>query len=617
VIAYALARRAGVAGPSAVPAIARTALAAAVLFGIGGYGLARLALPRALLGHLLLFTPAVGAAATTLALTVLGLLHIPLTISLAVVLVAGAALGVAAVRTRPLPPPPVGGRLVNVAIPLLLAALIGAIVLLPSFRAGYATVSGQNGDAVLAVGTADLLEHAPPTAVRPERGLDRVPIQWRSKLPIYYGLAAVSKLAGQDTTVAFSTVVAIVLALGALGVFLFAVHALGVGAGAGLLALFLVGLDRISVYVGIHPYYNQSWALFALPFTLLLGWRALAAPSRGTALLAILFAALALFAYPLLLPFPAVFLAAIAWQRRREIDWRGALRLDGLRRRRWLWPVVAVIAVPVVAVLLRGVVEKVGPAIDAVRPGGDLKGWGGGGVLPYLPFGRFLGVDGHPWLVAAIDAAILVAAYLGLRASRREVGRALGVMLVGALVGAAYIRARGNGELFWFKALAFAGPLLLGLAVIGIAVRAPRRVAVAAMVVLTVLVVSDTRREIGGTYEQLTRGLIDLRAWDREIPASQSIRLDIPPLGWQLWSWYLMPRHRISAPHPLGGFFPHPPYGTTADLALVKLPGRRPRDAVGPPVKRNSEFALYRLRPGRGPDTSSQSLVFDVTKITY
>jgi hypothetical protein len=600
-----------------VPAIARTGLATLALFGICGYGVARLALPGPLLAHLTLFTPAVGAATSTLALTVLGLLHVPLTISLVAVLVAGAALGVVAVRRRELPEPPPGGRLVHVAVPLFLAAMIASIVLLPSFRAGYATVSGQNGDAVLAVGTANLLQHAPPTAVRPELALDRVPIQWRSKLPIYYGLAGVARLAGQDTTAAFSTVLAIVLALAAVGVFLFVVHALGAPAGVGLLALFLVGLDRISVYVGIHPYYNQGWALFALPFTLLLGWRALAAPARGTALLAALFLALALFAYPLLLPFPFAFLAAVAWQRRREIDWRGTLRSDGLRRRRWLWPLLAVPAVPVVAVLVRGVVEKVGPAISAVRPGGDLSGWSGGSVLPYLPFGRFLGIDGRPVIVAVLVAGVLVAAVLGLRAARPDAGRALAVLLGGALLGAAYIRARGDGELFWFKDLAFAGPLVVATAVVGLALRAPRAVGIAGLAVLALMLADGTRREVAGTYEQLTRSLLEVHAWDREIPATQSIRLDIPPIGWQLWSWYLLPRHRVSAPVPLGGFFPHPPRGTVADLALVKLPARRPPDAVGPPLRRNEDFRLYRLRPSRGRDTSSQALISDVKRITY
>src|SRR4051794_10952026 len=324
VIALGLAVDAGVAGPAAVPAIVRSGVAALVLFGMCGYGPARLLLPGTL--RVGLFVLPVGAACSTLALTVLGLLHVPLPVSLGVVLACGVVLGVVALR-RPPRAGPRGDRVVSLAVPLALAALIAAIALLPSFRAGFATVQGQNGDAILAVGTADFLRHAPPTAVRPQLGLDRVPITWRSKLPIYYGLAATSELAGQDATVAFSTVAAIVLGLACLGFYAFAVEALGAPLGVGLLLLFAIGLDRIVVYTAIHPYFNQTWALFALPYVLLFGWLALRRPERGTVALLAVFTALAIFTYPLLLPFPAVFAGVLAWRRRRDLDWRSAPRL--------------------------------------------------------------------------------------------------------------------------------------------------------------------------------------------------------------------------------------------------------------------------------------------------
>src|SRR5213078_2491741 len=153
--------------------------------------------------------------------TLLGLLHVPLKASLALVLGAGVALAVVAVRRTPAPPR--ADPVTHVAVPLALTALVVALALVPSFRSGLLTVQGQNGDAVMAAGTAELLSHAPPTAVRPDLPLDRVPLVWRSKLPIYYGLAATSELAGQDPIVAFSTVAAVVLALVALGFYLFIV----------------------------------------------------------------------------------------------------------------------------------------------------------------------------------------------------------------------------------------------------------------------------------------------------------------------------------------------------------------------------------------------------------
>src|SRR3954463_16779369 len=107
-IAVAQANRAGVGGPGAVPAVVRTSLATVGLFGVCGYGVARLALPRALLGHLALLTLPVGAACSTLALSVLGLLHVPLTVSLVAVLASGggAARGAPPPPPRAAPPPP-------------------------------------------------------------------------------------------------------------------------------------------------------------------------------------------------------------------------------------------------------------------------------------------------------------------------------------------------------------------------------------------------------------------------------------------------------------------------------------------------------------------------------
>ena len=48
---------------------------------------------------------------------------------------------------------------------------------------------------------------------------------------------------------------------------------------------FVIPLDRIVMYVTIHPYYNELWGQFTLPFILLLGWRYLSAPDRRSAIL--------------------------------------------------------------------------------------------------------------------------------------------------------------------------------------------------------------------------------------------------------------------------------------------------------------------------------------------
>jgi hypothetical protein len=613
----------GVQRPAALGLVAReitrTGLAGLLLFGVCGYGPARLLLPIEWRPYLPLFALPVGAACSTLGLTILGLAHVPMSVSVPVVLAAGAALWIYALaRVRPAPlAQPVPSRVVRVLVPLVLGLAVGAVALMPSLRAGFATVQGQNGDAILAVGTANFLDHAPPTAVRPDLPLDRVPIQWRSKLPIYYGLAAVSTLAGQSQIMAFSSLSALVLAMFALGIFLFAVHALRAPPLVGLAAAFLVALDRIVVYVSIHTYYNQLWALFALPFMLLFGWRFLRAPDRGSAVLFGLFTALGLFTYPLLLPFPGVFLAVIAWRERgRARDWVRSVRLP-----RWAYIIAVAVAIPVVAVLVRGLVEKLVPALDALRPGGDLSGWAGNGVLPYLPVGRFVGVEAGALAIEAVAlAALVAAAVVGLRRSSRDAAAGLAVLLGGAIASGVYLRARGQGELFWFKDLGFAGPLALLLAIVGLARLGTslrlRAVGAAGLVLLTAALFDGAHREIEATYELGSHNVLAIGAWDKRIPAGKTIRIDVPPGAWQLWSWYLLSSHRVSALQPLGGFFPHPPFGRHADYALEMGRGRAP-DVITPPVLSNPDFKLYRLRHTPGPDTSSRALVYDVKKITY
>ena len=578
-----------------MPAALRTAAAALVLFAVSGYGATRLLLPATLREHLALFVLPIGAAASMLALTLLGLLHVPLPASLAIVLAAGVALGVHARRRTPAPPRT--DPVTHLAVPLALTALVVALSLVPSFRGGFITVQGQNGDAVMAAGTAELLRHAPPTAVQPELPLDRVPLLWRSKLPIYYGLAATSELAAQPTYVAFSTMTALAVGLAALGFALFAIYGVGAPAWVGALVLFAVGLDRMVLHGALGPFYNQAWALFALPYVLLFA-------CTGAIALAAGFTALALFTYPLLLPFPAVFLGVIAWQRRGEI------RVRPPRLPWWGWALIALPAVPVALVLVRGVVEKIVPAVDALRPGGDLSGWSGP-ALPYLPPGQFVGVEG-----SLIAAAILVAAVLGLRVARREVAIALGVLVGGALLAALYLRARGQAELFYFKDLTFAGPLVLTLAVVGLAMTTRARWI--ALALLFAAVTYGTSRQVDNTFEQLTPGLLSVRDWDRELPARQSIRIDVPPSGWQLWSWYMLAGHRVSARRPLFDVYPHPPQSRRADLVLVQRWQGRPRDAIGRPVKQNPEYLLFRLKPNLpGPDYSSRALTERITRITF
>lgn len=239
--------------------------AALLVFGVCGYGLARTLAPAAMRPHLPLLVFPVGAAASALALAVLGVLHVPFKVSLALVLAAG-LLGAVLVRRRMGPltlggrHPKAGGAVVRLVWPAFALALVLAVVLIPLFRAGAPTVLGQNGDAVLATDTVEFVQKAPATSRRNDLPADRVPLVWRSKIPIFYSMAATATLAGLTPLEVFAGQAALVLGLAAIGFFFFAYYALGAGPWAAVAALAALPLNRMMLYVADHPYYNQTWA---------------------------------------------------------------------------------------------------------------------------------------------------------------------------------------------------------------------------------------------------------------------------------------------------------------------------------------------------------------------
>lgn len=628
-VAIAIAAGADVVGVAAVPAVVRTALVTIALYAICGYAPARMLARDGLNGHMQLLVLPVGAACSSLELAVLGLLHVPLKVSLAVVIVASLLLAtIVQGRTRAASGRAVAAAAVprfalRIALPLFLAALVGLISLVPVFRSGFATVPGQNGDAVLVVGTAVLLEHEPPTAnVANNLPFNHVPLEWRSKYPIYYPLAAVSTLAGQTPVQAFATVSAVMLALTALGFFLFARYTLGAPAWVALLAMFIAPLDRIVMYVTIHPYYNELWGQFTLPFILLFGWRYLSSPDRISAVLAVLFLALGLFAYPLMILFPAVFLAVHAWRiyRRaraegRSPGWISELHIPWPRRRPVLWVPIVIVAIPVVAELGRGVWEKSSEALQVILPWQSLAGWGGNG-LGWLPLPRFLGMPGASWADYIGFAAVLVLAWLGARRIERELRIPLVAMvLVTAAIGI-YFRLRVGGELFFFKDLAFLGPYVILLALIELAAlttSASRRTAVLGLVGLlgaAVIVPASAAAEIDVTYDQANPSVLGLRHWDKALPRGSSVRIDVGQNGYELWAVYMFSDHPLSAINPLGGFFPYPVISRKADYVVVLRSQGKPGDAIGAPLYGNAQFELFRLNPDiPGPDISSRRLI--------
>jgi len=612
--------------------------ACALLFGLCGYAPARLALPATLRPHALLLAFPLGAVTSALALSALGFARVPFDVALALVLAAGAAGTVLAWRrararedadSRGAAPTGQGeasraaGGTWSLLGPLAVAAAIVIVVLSPVWRTGFSTVVGQNGDVVLAVGSAELVKRTHPTAIRAELPVDRIPLAWRSKVPIFYVLAAVSSLSGLSVIAAFPLLCAALVAMAAFGFYCLARYALRAPPAAALAAMAAVGLSRIAVHVADHPFYNQLWALFSLPFVLLAAHLVLRERSRAAAGLLVGFGLAGAFAYPLMLPFPALFLAVGAWLARRG----GGLRLA---RPGWGTAVAGVAVLALGAALFRGVAEKSAGAAVALSPWGDLTAWSGDVVLE-LPYHRFLGLPAPPGGAVAAGlmlAVVLAAAAWGLRRSPREVAIPLGATVAAALLFGVYFRHRAQAELFYFKDMGFAGPLAASLAVVGLwdlagrlrdrrpGARALGAAAAAALVAFAAGVAIATRREVTNTYAYATTEVLELRDWASALPPGASVRIDVPPSGYQLWTQYMLAARPVSASRPLVGFFPYPPRGRRADFVIAMTTQRRPRDAAGPPVFQNAQFRLWRMRPDvPGPDTSSRRMVDSITEV--
>lgn len=631
IAALFVAWKAGVKSFGALPAVAQTAAAAALLFGPAGYAASRALLPAPWRVHLPLFVAPVGAAVSALALTVLGFAQVPLTGSLVVVVGAGAAASAWLVlRGRgPGEPDPAaaraaGGPLLRLGWPAYLAVVIACVGLVPMFRAGEPRLTGANGDAVLAVGVGDFLQRTQPLGTDTTLYVDRMPGNWRSKYPIYYALAGVARLSGLPVEQAFPPLIAIVLALTALGLMLLAFHVLSAGAVGALLVMAIAGLDRILVYLDVGPFYNQMWGELSLAFLLLFALRFVRAPDRGTGALLALFGLLGAFAYPLMLPFPLVVLvvsAAVVWRRERTAGRRPAWapRRPRLPRsgpgRALAVVLVVVVALPALLVAGLGVVEKGSGALSVILPGSDLRPWN---ALPtYLPLHLFFGFTNLGGLALLAMAAVIAAAFWGLRRQPREVALALGATLAGALAFAAYFRIRDNGAFFYFKILGFAGPLILALAVVALAharagaARAGLRAGAAAGLGLLALATAwSARVEAPRIGELFGPDVVEVRDWSAAIPREDSVLLALPPNGAQLAATFMLSRHPLSAAAPFGSStFPAVAPGVKADWVLTDSPPPpvvRPLIA-GRPRFSNGTYRLYRARPGLpGRDSSTR-----------
>ncbi len=591
----------------AAPAVLRTVGATIVVFGIGGFGLVRLLLPDGLRRYELLWVLPTGACAVGVAMTLLGFAAVPYPASLSVVLVAGAGLGALAVRRRgwPVLEP---GRL---TWPLLLSFVAIVVALTPMvFVRQFAAPVGFGSDAHVATGVAQFLQHSYPLSVNLSQPINQMQPTWYSKYPIYYAFAAVSSVGGVPTWQSMATLAAMLLAMAGVGLFLVAREVFRAPAAIAVSAMAFAMLDRMALYTVLHPYFNQTWGFFTLPFTLVLGWWAVQPglarrPRRAVVGLLVLFAFVLVLAYPLAAPIPAVPLIVFVWgnRRRRLAAGEHLFRLRDLYRGRrsllWIVPVSVLLAIPVA-----GAIDKAVAAATVLLPGHSLRDWGGD-MLTFIPWNYFFSLPAS--LVGwAVFAGVLLLAARGLARQPRSLAWGLGGLLVIGLLVATYLRHRQGGYYFEFKLLAFLGPLTLLIAAVG-AGRIRHWVGVAPLAVLCAFVAAGTVRAIKETGYQLDQATIELSAWARSLPHDASIRLDMFPPQ-QIWAAYFLVSHPLCSQVPLlATDYPHVPISRKAEYIVAARSYGRPRDATGPILRENVGYRLYRESPSvPGPSHCSR-----------
>jgi hypothetical protein len=593
--------------------------ACVVLFGIVGFAPTRLFLPAGLRRHELLWVLPVGAVGTALELALLVYASVPFNVALGIMVLASVAAGVYAWRRDPGLPlarsaVEAGARTSwrALLVPLYLALLVALIALVPMFRGGFVTVIGNGSDAHLAVGTAQFLQSNPPNGFDAAEPVDRVPLVWRSKPPIYLAFGAVARVAGLEPYAVIATLQAVLLALGALGFWLLARELLGAGAWGAAAAMGLVGLNRISLFTGMHPYFNQTWGYMAMAFSIVLAWYVVRRRSRGGLLLFGAFLGVLVFAYPLAMPLPLI-AAVIFWAFERRRQGRSLLRVPRLHDKRhllWIIPLFFLLLLP-----LQGVLEKVSVSTRVLAPGYSLVNWGGD-LTAFFPERFFLGFDDAG--MAAVGVLLLgIGLVVALRHAPKDIRWGLGGIVAFGLIAALYFRPREYGWYFHFKALAFAAPLGVAVAATGLARLRWVWVSALALVFLVGATRNGAAQEIGSTFDQLPKSMLELKKVDALLGPDESVRLDMPADGRQLWAGIILAGQPLCSQKPvLETSYPHVPVSRKADYVLVDDDLRKPFDAVGPPVLTLDRYVLYHLRADiPGPNRCSRKMVLTVKKL--
>jgi hypothetical protein len=259
-----------------------------------------------------------------------------------------------------------------------------------------------------------------------------------------------------------------------------------------------------------------------------------------------------------------------------------------------------------------------------VSPHGGL--WGGD-IVHLTPSGKFVGTGGG--ILLAIP--VLVAAVPALLALPKRYGRPFALTLIALCLLDLRFRLAKTGAYMDFKHLAFVGALIVALAACTLArlVSSGSRRWVIAGVLLALAWTGEAtyrdHRETVYSGQQVTPEMFQIRDWAKRLPPGASVRVDVPPSGYQLWAVYMLGNHPVDAPHPvIFTTYASAPPGVRADYSLslryylnpnpaIKKPVPAVGFAVNPPLFENNTFVLRRIAWPRKydyyPDTSSTRLI--------
>src|SRR5207253_1306157 len=127
---------------------------------------------------------------------------------------------------------------------------------------------------------------------------------------------------------------------------------------------------------------------------------------------------------------------------------------------------------------------------------------------------------------------------------------------------------------------------------------------------------SAANQELGSTFDELPKFVLQLRDVDRALPAGRSIRLDVDPQQ-QNWVAFMLHGQPLCSEQPLlHTSYPHVPTSRRADYILTVRDAPEPADAAGAPAQRLDAYTLWRAKADLpGPSRCSQRMVQTVTTV--